>query len=106
MTGTREHDQSMIPGRGCAPTPIAASGAEVPWYVVSVKLRRERFAALELARRDVEVFLPRLRFVRRATCLVRPVFPGYLFARLVLPRDWTRVAWTPGVRRLVTFEGE
>jgi transcription antitermination factor NusG len=25
---------------------------------------------------------------------------------LALPHDWTRVVWTPGVRRLVTFEGE
>jgi len=104
--GAGEHDESAISGRGAAPVPIVGKSVDAPWYVVSVKLRRERFAAVELARRDVEVFLPRLRFARRATSLVRPVFPGYLFARLLLPRHWTRVAWTPGVRRLVTFEGE
>jgi transcriptional antiterminator RfaH len=38
--------------------------------------------------------------------VVRPLFPGYLFARLVLPLDVPRVAFAPGVRRLVTFEGE
>jgi len=106
MTGISKHDESATPRRGTAPPLILASGGEAAWYVVSVKLRRERFAAIELVRRDVEVFLPRLRLARRATSFVRPVFPGYLFARLVLPRDWTRVAWTPGVRCLVTFEGE
>ena len=37
---------------------------------------------------------------------MRPLFPGDLFARLLLPGAAARVAWTPGVRRLVTFEGE
>src|SRR5882724_2688705 len=85
-----------------------APSAEVvgaAWYVVSVKLRRERFAAVQLARHDVEVFLPRLRMLGAVPHL-RPLFPGYLFARLVLAREWSRVVWTPGVRRLVAFEGE
>jgi len=73
------------------------------WYVVSVKPRRERFAATQLARHGVESFLPRLCMLGPVAD-VRPLFPGYLFARLVLARDWSRVAWTPGVRRLVAFE--
>jgi transcriptional antiterminator RfaH len=80
--------------------------AEPEWYVVATKLRRERFAAEQLAQRCVETFLPRLALTRRGTCVVRPLFPGYLFARLELPREWARVVWSPGVRRLVTFEGE
>lgn len=79
--------------------------AEVAWYVVSAKMRREKFAALELARRGVEIFLPRLALPHRGDVLVRPLFPGYLFAHLRLPDDAKRVVWTPGVRRLVTFEG-
>ena len=83
-----------------------AAHAEAAWYVVATKIRRERFAVDQLAQRGVEVFLPRLLLARRGTHIVRPLFPGYLFARLELPRDAARVAWTPGVRRLVTFEGE
>jgi transcriptional antiterminator RfaH len=83
--------------------PIVAPEA---WYVVSSKLRRERYAAEQLRQRAVDVYLPRLLLVRRGARVVRPLFPGYLFARLVLPGDAARVAWTPGVRRLVTFEGE
>jgi transcriptional antiterminator RfaH len=83
--------------------PVVAPAA---WYVVSSKLRRERYAAEQLRQRGVDVYLPRLLLVRRGARVVQPLFPGYLFARLVLPSDAARVAWTPGVRRLVTFEGE
>jgi len=84
----------------------SATAAPAAWYVVSSKLRRERYAAQQLGRRGVEVYLPRLLLMRRGARVVRPLFPGYLFALLVLPGDAARVAWTPGVRRLVTFEGE
>ena len=83
----------------------ARDAAGAAWYVVAVKLRRERFAAAQLARRGVDVFLPRLRMLG-ADARVRSLFPGYLFVRLVLPDAWARVAWTPGVRRLVAFEGD
>jgi transcriptional antiterminator RfaH len=89
------------------PIPSPGDWAEEPaWYVVSTKLRREDFAALQIAHRSLEVFLPRITFARRGEDIVRPLFPGYLFARLTLPRDLARIVWTPGVRRLVTFEGE
>jgi transcriptional antiterminator RfaH len=85
-------------------TAPAVSRAE--WYVVSCKLRRERFAAVELTRRGIAVHLPHISLVRRGARVVRPLFPGYLFAELALPGDAARVVWTPGVRRLVAFEGE
>jgi transcriptional antiterminator RfaH len=91
--------------RASSACPPSAEVVGAAWYVVSVKLRRERFAATQLARHGVEVFLPCLR-VLGPVAEVRPLFPGYLFARLVLARDWARVAWTPGVRRLVAFEAE
>jgi transcriptional antiterminator RfaH len=88
----------LAPGRAAIAAP--------DWYVVAAKLRRERFAAEQLVQRGIEVFLPRLALERRGTRIVRPLFPGYLFVRLDLPREWARVVWSPGVRRLVTFEGE
>src|SRR5581483_10603764 len=87
--------------------PAAAAGtASEAWYVVLVKPRREDFALAQLAQRDVVAYLPRLAYARRGETVVRPLFPGYLFARLALERDGARVSWTPGVRRLVTFDGE
>jgi len=97
--GTARHT-----GRPDAHTILGSDTAA--WYVVSSKARREDVAAVQLAQRDVPVFLPRLVFERRGERVVRPLFPGYLFARLVLPRDGARVVWAPGVRKLVTFEGE
>jgi transcription antitermination factor NusG len=88
------------------PQRASAASADAAWYVVSAKARREDFARAQLAQREVDVFLPRLVFERRGRRIVRPLFPGYVFTRLVLPRDLSRVVWTPGVRRLVTFEGE
>ena len=85
---------------GARALPASTTDAEAAWYVVCAKMRREKFAALELARRGVEIFLPRLALAHRRDVLVRPLFPGYLFAHLRLPDDARRVVWTPGVRRL------
>lgn len=76
------------------------------WYVVRTKPRAEAFAAANLRNRHVEVFLPRLAsaFGRRgATAATEPLFPGYLFARLALDREFHLVAWTPGVAHLLSL---
>ena len=96
MTSSREPATTVITPRDTA-YPARAADGDRAWYVVTVKLRRERFAATELRRRDVDVFLPRLLVRRGPTEIVRPLFPGYVFARLALPREWARVVWAPGV---------
>lgn len=78
------------------------------WYVVRTKPRSEATAADNLRSRGIEVFLPRLAapFGRRAlggADHLEPLFPGYLFARLRLPDDFDRVAWTPGVAHLLAL---
>jgi len=85
---------------------IATVGDEAAWYVVCTKPRREEFAACQLGLRAVTVYLPRLVLPRRGEMVVRPLFPGYLFVQLVLEQEAARITWTPGVRRLVTFEDE
>jgi transcriptional antiterminator RfaH len=90
-----------------APALAATTAAEdAAWYVVSTKPRREEFAATQLAQRAIDVFLPRIVLSRRGESLVRPLFPGYLFAHIALHEHGARVTWTPGVRRLVTFDDE
>jgi len=76
------------------------------WYVVSTHARREEFAVAQLHQRRVDAWLPRMAYERRGRRVVRPLFPGYVFARVSLALESARVIWTPGVRRLVTFEGE
>jgi len=77
----------------------------ISWYVVRTKPRAEALAAANLRVKRVEVFLPRLasRFARGAAddAAAEPLFPGYLFARLALARQYHLAAWTPGVAHLL-----
>jgi transcriptional antiterminator RfaH len=75
------------------------------WFVVRSKPRREDYAQDQLARRGVDTFLPRIMETSRSNGepLVGPLFPGYLFARLDLASQFTRVIWAPGVHSLVSF---
>lgn len=85
-------------------------GVEEPsrWYVVRTKPRAEAFAAANLRSKRIEVFLPHL--ARHFTAPVgdvsralEPLFPGYLFARLSLSRQYHAAAWTPGVARFLSL---
>jgi transcription antitermination factor NusG len=73
------------------------------WYVIHAKPHGEAEAHRHLVRRGLEVFFPRLARRRQAGEVHRPMalFPGYLFVRLDLPRQFAAAAWSPGVRRLV-----
>src|SRR2546422_6413846 len=83
------------------------SGPELglPWYVVSTKPRKEELVKMLLDQGGLPVFLPRVlewSRSRRATVeKVNLLFPGYLFVRMSLARDYTRIRWTPGVKRIV-----
>ena len=73
------------------------------WYVAQVKPRAQDIACAHLRRRSIETFAPRLALPRwsdRPGAVV-PMFPGYVFVRIVLEREFHAVAWSPGVRRLV-----
>ncbi|MFO8074043.1 MAG: transcription termination/antitermination NusG family protein [Polyangia bacterium] len=78
------------------------------WYAVHVKSNQERTTTRFLEGRAVEVFLPTYRTVSsrrdRRVELVRPLFTGYLFAR-VDPRSPERieVLKAPGTVRIVGF---
>lgn len=76
------------------------------WYVVRTKPRAEAVAAANLRVKRIEVYLPRLAtgFAPASTGhpqATEPLFPGYLFARLDLAREYHLAAWTPGVANLL-----
>lgn len=76
------------------------------WYVVRTKPRHESVAATNLRVKGIQVYLPRLAgglLQQRAAAphFTEPLFPGYLFARLVLAREHHVAAWTPGVANLL-----
>jgi transcriptional antiterminator RfaH len=69
--------------------------------VVRTKARKEDFAVLQLERRGVAVFLPRILEFGRDE--IAPLFPGYLFVHVALLEQYYRVIWSPGVRTFVAF---
>jgi len=98
----------------CGPAECTGSGApptsmlETRWYAAYTCANHEKRIAAELGARDVEHFLPLYSSVRRwkdrRVTLDLPLFPGYIFVRLVL-RDRLRVVQIPSVVRLVGFGG-
>lgn len=103
---------SALSGLVSAPAasrPLGVVGDDAPtvWYVVYSKPHKERMAEFHLRARGVEVFFARLQLpsyvdVRRR---VVPLFPGYLFVRIVLATQFYDVIWTPGVNRFIGSDG-
>ncbi len=77
------------------------------WYVVHAKPRKEEFAQFNLKLKGVEVFLPQLLLPQSSQKRQRvtSLFPGYLFVRIRFSEAYHYVIWTPGVIRLLSFNG-
>ena len=77
------------------------------WYLVQSKLHQEDLAGLNLQRFGVETFCPHLQQFKRIRwrwqTVTGPLFPGYLFAKFDLGKQFRSVNYAPGVRKVVTF---
>lgn len=85
------------------------SGSFAPrWYVAYTRPHHEKRVAEQLTQRSIEQFLPLYESVRRwkdrRVRLELPLFPGYVFAHIPLCEKM-KVLQTPGVVRLVSFNG-
>ncbi len=79
------------------------------WYALSVRSRHEFVAAEQLKKRGVEAFLPSITKMRRWSDRSKPVtfplFPGYLFVRIVPSAEtFLGVMKTHGSVNLVSLE--
>jgi transcription antitermination factor NusG len=85
------------------PIPFAAA-FDLPWFAVRVKSNRETVVSTSLRNAGYEEFFPRYVCRRRYRCgfkdIERPLFPGYLFARLN-PARRLSVLMIPGVIEIV-----
>lgn len=85
-----------------------AAAAEAGWYAVYTCANHEKRVSDQFAGRNVEHFLPQYESVRRwkdrNVRLLLPLFPGYLFVRM-LAQQRLRILQVPGVVRLVGFNG-
>jgi transcriptional antiterminator RfaH len=81
------------------------SARSTRWVVVNTHAHRELLALENLARQKFKVYCPMLRkcvrHARRSQDVLRPLFPGYLFAEVNLdPQHWRPIRSTLGVRTL------
>jgi transcription antitermination factor NusG len=78
------------------------------WYVAYTLPRHEKSIADHLIQRGVETYLPLYSSVRkwnrRYAEVELPLFPGYVFVKMVIT-DRVRVLAHPGVIRLIAFNG-
>jgi len=78
---------------------------EINWYAIHVKACQEDLAASNLRRLGVEVLLPRILQERSLwgvpRMIMKPLFPGYFFARFCPMRHFHSINNARGVRRVV-----
>src|SRR5713226_9389902 len=82
--------------------------AEREWYVVYSKPQNEDYARFQLESKGLQVFFPRLLLPEAAKKRKRiiPLFPNYLFVHInVFSHEYYSAIWSPGVRRIVSFNG-
>jgi transcriptional antiterminator RfaH len=87
---------------------IAPENKSAGWFCLRTHPKHEHFAAAHLRKmRDVEVFLPRIRFKRSSrqalAWVTEALFPGYLFARFDWNTHLRQVKHARGVRDIVHF---
>lgn len=97
------HSLEDIPGTEEPPAVAPA------WYVVHTRPRQEERAKANLEAWSIETFFPKIldrrrnEFTGSPTCIAKPLFPSYLFARFVAKQAINRISYTRGVDRVVSF---
>ncbi len=69
----------------CAALRIARVDTDLEWWVLHTRPRQEKALAVDLFKREIDVYLPLARLERRygkrREVVEKPLFPGYLFLR-------------------------
>ena len=86
-------------------------GKKDEWALVQFKPNSDGVAVRNLTRQGFEVFLPKIEMTTRTSSKFikskRPLFPGYLFARINLAvGGWRAINSTYGVSRILTTAGK
>ena len=78
------------------------------WYTLHTKPNAEYQVTAALSQRDIEVFLPEIETPSTTNGQVKkPFFPCYMFSKVDLKAiGISQVQWTPGLRRIVSFDDE
>lgn len=81
------------------------------WYALYTRSRFENKVHDGLDGKSFEVFLPQIQVMSRRTDrhkkILIPMIPGYVFVRSCMePEEYHRIIRTPGVVRMIGFEGK
>jgi transcription antitermination factor NusG len=110
ISGKQGVVQQPIPMTAFSDHALASLAGELEprWYAVYTCAHREKNIAEQFGQRSIEQFLPLYEAVHRwkdrRVRLQLPLFPSYVFVRIALG-DQLKVLKTPGVVRLVSFNG-
>jgi transcriptional antiterminator RfaH len=90
---------------------VEGSGAIQPWYVVHTKIRQEQTACENLTRQGYNVYLPRIKILKRSRgrqqAQYEPLFPRYIFLQpCSVAHSISPVRSTLGVSTIVRFGQE
>lgn len=79
------------------------------WYVIQTKPKKEKEAESYLSTNGVEVFNPLMETFStrngRISKDLKPLFPGYIFGKFDLEKDFSLVRWARGVKKILGFGG-
>ena len=79
------------------------------WYVIQTKPKKEEEAKSYLSTAGVEMFSPLIETValknKGMIKEVKPLFPGYIFGRFDLDKNYPLVRWARGVKYILGFGG-
>jgi len=82
-------------------------GHEEQWLAIATHPHKERVAIENLQRQGYQTYCPMLRkqvrHARRVQEVLRPFFPGYVFAGVRSDKAWRSMQSTFGVRRVIAF---
>jgi transcriptional antiterminator RfaH len=70
------------------------------WYVVQTKPRKEQEVFSRLCARGLDGLFPTI-LDGRHFMVEKPLFPGYVFVKMILSLSYYRIKWTKGVARIV-----
>jgi transcription antitermination factor NusG len=89
--------------------PLPGELGESRWFAAYTSPRHEKHVSQQMQNRGIQNFLPLYKSIRRwkdrRKEIELPIFPGYLFVRMV-PRERVSVLQVPGVVQLVSFQGK
>ncbi|MCA1557786.1 MAG: hypothetical protein LC731_04505 [Acidobacteria bacterium] len=81
------------------------------WYAIRTKPRQEARADSNLRAWGIETFTPKIRetrhnsFTGKPAYIAKPLFPSYIFARLMAGYMLHKICFTRGVQSVISFGG-